>query len=230
VSAKKRASKQTTVLVADDHAVVRCGLRSLLATDPTFRIIGEATNGSETLRIAEKLRPETVVMDISMPGVNGLDVTRKLRRNSPDVKVVIFTIHFSEDVARECLRAGARAYVLKSDADSELLEALRTVRDDQPFFTPRITEMFNARRSSQEYNPEAMRGLSGEIPLERLTMIEPKVVALLCEGMTSNEVASRLGLATRTIECQRGHIMKKLQITVFCDLIRYAIRHGIVSG
>lgn len=226
----KRVNKPTTVLLADDHSVVRRGLRLLLATDPTIRIIGEVADGLDALRIADKLRPEIIVMDISMPGVNGLDVTRKLRRDAPDVKVVIFTIHFSEEVARECLRAGARAYVLKSDAESELLEALRAVRDNQPFFTPRITEMFNACGGSRQYNPDAPRALAGEIPLERLTMTELKVLALLCEGMTSNQVASRLGLATRTVESQRGHIMKKLQITAFSDLVRYAIRHGIVLG
>jgi DNA-binding NarL/FixJ family response regulator len=227
---KKNAIRQVRVLIADDHPVARRGLRALLKTDPAFRIVGEAADGAESLRLVERLRPDIVVMDISMPGLNGLDVTRKLRRDAPAVKVIIFTIHFSEEVARECLRAGARAYVLKSDPDSDILEALRAVRGDRPFFTPRITELFSAPKSTQTYNPDEPRSPDGKIPLERLTLSEQKVLALVCKGMSNKEVASHLGLSTRTIEFHRNNIMSKLQITAFSDLVRYAVRHGIVPA
>jgi DNA-binding NarL/FixJ family response regulator len=216
------------VVLADDHPIARRGLRTLLESDPTFRIVGEATDGIEALRLVEELNPGIAVVDISMPGQNGLDVTRKLRRVAPDVKVIILTMHFSEEVARECLRAGARAYVSKSDADEELLEALRAVRDDRPFLTSRITEMFSFYKGRQQCNPHAPRGLDGEIPLERLTMTEREILTLLCEGMTNAEVASKIASSTRTIELHRSNIMEKLQMTAFSDLVRYAVRHGIV--
>jgi len=144
------------------------------------------------------------------------------------VKVIILTMHFSEYVARECLRAGARAYVSKSDADEELLEALRAVRDDRPFFTSRITEMFGTYKCAQQCNPDAPRGPDGEIPIERLSLIEREILTLLCDGMTSSEVATKIGSSTRAVEQRRSLIMEKLQMTAFSDLVRYAIRQGIV--
>lgn len=226
----KSSIRPVKVLVADDHAVARRGLRALLETDPSFRVVGEASNGKEALRLVEKLKPGIAILDISMPEQNGLDVTRKLRREAPDVKVVILTMHFSEDVARECLRAGARAYVLKSDADEQLLEAVRAVRDDRPFLTPRITEMFNAYKGTQQCNPDAPRRLDGEIPLERLTTLEREILTLLCDGMSNIEVASQIAISTRAVELHRSQIMEKLQTTAFSDLVRYAVRHGIVPA
>jgi DNA-binding NarL/FixJ family response regulator len=225
---KKSSIERVKVLLADDHPVARRGLRMLLATDPTFSIVGEASDGKEALRLVEELNPAIAVVDISMPLQNGLDVTRKLRREAPDVKVIILTMHFSEDVARECLRAGARAYVSKCDSDEELLEALRAVRDDRPFLTSRVTEIFNTYKGTQQCNPDAPRGPDGEIPLERLTMIEREILALLCEGMTNMEVASQIGSSTRAVELRRRLIMEKLQITAFSDLVRYGIRHAVV--
>jgi len=224
----KSSTHPVKVLLADDHPIARRGLRTLLESDPTFRIVGEATDGREALRLVEELKPAIAVVDISMPGQNGLDVTRKLRREAPDVKVIILTMHFSEYVARECLRAGARAYVSKSDADEELLEALRAVRDDRPFFTSRITEMFGTYKCAQQCNPDAPRGPDGEIPIERLSLIEREILTLLCDGMTSSEVATKIGSSTRAVEQRRSLIMEKLQMTAFSDLVRYAIRQGIV--
>lgn len=225
----KSSIRPVKVLLADDHPVARRGLRTLLEADPTFRIVGEASNGNEALRLAEELKPAIAVVDISMPELNGLDLSRRLRWEAPDVKVVILTMHFSEDVARECLRAGARAYVLKSDADEELLEALRAVRDDRPFLTSRITEMFATYKGARQCNPDAPRGPDGEIPIERLTMIEQEILTLLCEGMNNTEVASQIGSSTRAIELRRKLIMEKLQVTAFSNLVRYAIRHGMVQ-
>jgi two-component system response regulator NreC len=226
--AKRTSSRPVKVLLADDHPVVRRGLHTLLASDQGFRVVGEASDGAETLRLVEELKPEIVVLDISMPEYNGLDVTRKLRRESPDVKVVVLTMHFAEEVARECLRAGARAYVLKSDADEDLLEAVRAVRDDRPFFTPRIKDIFYLGPTA--CSPSAPRGPDGEIPLERLTQRELEIVKMLCEGLSNKEVASHVGISTRTVESHRNNIMHKLQITAFSDLVRYAVRHKVVPA
>lgn len=225
---KRLATRPVKVLLADDHPVVRRGLSALLNADPGFRVVGEAADGAETLRLVDELSPEIVVLDISMPEHNGLDVTRKLRRERPEVKVIVLTMHFAEEVARECLRAGARAYVLKSDADEDLLEAVRAVRDDRPFFTPRIKEMFYL--GPLPCNPVAPRGADGEIPIERLTHREQEIVKMLCEGLSNKEVASQVGISTRTVESHRNNIMHKLQIGAFSDLVRYAIRHKVIPA
>lgn len=216
------------VLLADDHPVVRHGLHSLLDADEGFRVVGEASDGLETVEKVLKLKPEILVLDISMPELNGLDVTRRLRREAPDVKVIILTMHFAEEVARECLRAGARGYVLKSDADEDLLEAVRAVRDDRPFFTPRIKDMFYL--GARACTPTAPRGLDGEVPIERLTQRELEVVKMLCEGLSNKEVASKVGISTRTVESHRNNIMHKLQVSAFSDLVRYAVRHKVVPA
>jgi DNA-binding NarL/FixJ family response regulator len=229
---KKRAVRQAPVgvLIADDHPVTRRGIREILKTDPTFRVVGEADDGKETLRLVKILRPELAVLDISMPKPNGIDLTRQLRRETTEVKVVILSIHFSKEVARECLRAGARAYVLKSDPDEQVLAALRAVRDDQPFLTPRIAELFETNKPLEDCDADAPRGLDGEIPPERLTQREQQILKMLCEGRSSSEVASEIGISTRTIESQRGEIKEKLRLTTFSSLVRYAIRHGIVPA
>ncbi len=227
-ASKRTGARPVKVLLADDHPVVRRGLNALLEADTGFRVVGEASDGAETLRLVDELKPEIVVLDISMPEYNGLDVTRKLRRESPDVKVVVLTMHFAEEVARECLRAGARAYVLKSDADEDLLEAVRAVRDDRPFFTPRIKDMFYL--GPRSCMPNAPRDAQGEVPLERLTQREQEVVKMLCEGLSNKEVASQVGISTRTVESHRNNIMHKLQIGSFSDLVRYAVRHKVVSA
>jgi|HubBroStandDraft_6_1064221.scaffolds.fasta_scaffold51505_2 DNA-binding NarL/FixJ family response regulator len=227
-ASKRTGTRPVKVLLADDHPVVRRGLSALLAADNGFRVVGEAADGAETLRLVDELKPEIVVLDISMPEYNGLDVTRKLRRESPDVKVVVLTMHFAEEVARECLRAGARAYVLKSDADEDLLEAVRAVRDDRPFFTPRIKDMFYL--GPRSCAPGAPRDAQGEIPIERLTQREQEIVKMLCEGLSNKEVASQVGISTRTVESHRNNIMHKLQIGAFSDLVRYAVRHKVVSA
>ena len=225
---RRASARPVKVLLADDHPVVRRGLSALLAADDGFRVVGEASDGAETLRLVDQLKPEIVVLDISMPELNGLDVTRKLRRDDPDVKVIVLTMHFAEEVARECLRAGARAYVLKSDADEELLEAVRAVRDDRPFFTPRIKDMFYL--GARSGLPSAPRDEHGEIPVERLTQREQEIVKMLCEGLSNKEVASQVGISTRTVESHRNNIMHKLQLAAFSDLVRYAVRHNVVSA
>jgi DNA-binding NarL/FixJ family response regulator len=216
------------VLISDDHAVVRRGVRALVETDPSLVVVGEASTGTETVEQVHKLKPEIVVLDISLPEKNGLDVTRQLRRESPETKIVILTMHFAEEVARECLRAGARAYVVKSDSNDDVLSAVRAARDERAFFTPQIKDLYYT--GYMDCVPNAPPGADGEIPIDRLTPREREVVKLLCEGMSNKEVAYSVGISTRTVESHRNNVMRKLNLDAFSQLIRYAVRHGVVNA
>jgi len=216
------------VVIADDHAIVRRGVRSMIAEDENFEIVGEATSGEETLALVKELRPDIVVLDISMPGQNGLDVTRKLRRAGADVRILILTMHLNEEVARECLRAGARAYLVKTDDAQDVLAALRAVREERVFFTPQIEDLDYT--GYMECRPNAPADKNGEPPIERLTPREVEVVKMLCEGLSNKEVASSVGISTRTVESHRNNVMRKLNFQAFSQLVRYAVRRGVVAG
>jgi DNA-binding NarL/FixJ family response regulator len=215
------------ILLADDHPVVRRGVRAILEGEPTFEIVGEASSGPETMEKVRELDPLIVILDISMPTLNGLDVTRQLKREAPDVRVLILTMHFAEEVARECLRAGARAYLLKTDTDSDLVAAVRAVRDEKPFLTPQIKDMYY--NGYMECTPAAPADANGEVPLTRLTSREREVVKMLCEGMSNKEVAGIVGISTRTVESHRTNIMHKLNLVAFSDMVKYAVRHHVVA-
>jgi len=221
------APQATKIYLSDDHPVVRRGLRALVESDPSFCIVGESSNGRETIAQVKELKPDILVLDISMPELNGLDVTRILRREAPEVSVIILTMHFAEEVARECLRAGARAYVLKSDADTDLVAALRAVRAHKPFFTPQVADIFY--NGYLDCNPNAPLGPDGEIPVSRLTPREIEIVKMLCEGMSNKEVAVKVGISTRTVESHRNNVMRKLRLGAFSGLVRYSVRHGLVN-
>ncbi len=220
------AQPAARVLISDDHAIVRRGVRAMIESDESFTVVGEAATGLETLDQVKQLKPDILVLDISMPEQNGLDVTRKLRRDAPDVKILILTMHFAEEVARECLRAGARAYVVKSDSNEEVIAAVRAVRDERAFFTPQIKDLYYS--GYMDCVPNAPAGPDGDLPLARLTPREREVVKMLCEGLSNKEVASAVGISTRTIESHRNNVMRKLNLAAFSDLVRYAVRHGVV--
>jgi DNA-binding NarL/FixJ family response regulator len=224
---KSLATEPVKILLADDHPVVRRGMRALLQAEPGFSVVGEASDGAETLRLVEALTPEIVLLDISLPDRNGLDVARQLRREAPEVKVVVLSMHCAEEIERQCLHAGARAYVLKSDDDDQLLDALRAVRDDRPFFTTRITRIFETYTGPLPSDPDAPFGRDRKIPLERLTQREVEIVKMLCRGMKSKQIAAQLAISTRTVESHRSNITRKLQVTSLSDLARYAHRTGI---
>jgi two-component system, NarL family, nitrate/nitrite response regulator NarL len=224
-AAKEAATRPVTVVLADDHPLACRGMRELIETEPGFRVVGEAADGAEALRLVEKLKPEIAVLDISMPELNGLDVARKLRRTAPDVKVIILTMHFAQEVALECLHAGARAFVLKSDTGEDLLEAMRTVRDGQLYFTPRILDFLNLDGAPSPGEAAPQEGSA--MLLERLTPREVEVTKLLCAGMSSRQIASQIAASTRTVECHRRSIQRKLHTKSLSELVRLAIRAGI---
>jgi len=204
--------KSYRVLVADDHPVVRHGVRVLLESQPGVQVCGEASTGMEAVDYVKKEKPDLLVLDLTLPDMNGLEVMRAIRDESPSTDVLVLTMHSSEELAQEVLRCGALGYVLKSDADTEFLAALDNVRHRQPFFTNRLT----------------ISMANGALPNSSLTPREVQVVQLLAEGRSNKEVASTLGVSTRTIDSHRNHIMHKMKFASFVELIRFAIHTNLI--
>ena len=212
------------ILIADDHELIRRGVRDLLAEREGWRVVAEAANGREAVERARELEPEIAVLDFSMPEMNGPEAAAAIAKVSPGTGVIVLTMHDSEEMIRTVLRSGARGFVLKSDADVDLVRAIEAVAEGRQFFTQRVADLI-------------LRGyLTGsgssrsEIAEEHLTARESEVLELLASGMTSREVASRLRISTRTAEAHRTHINRKLRFGSTADLVRYALRHGIVAA
>ncbi len=198
---------RTRILIADDHEVVRKGVRSILESEPGLEVVAEASNGREVVERATATKPDVVVLDIGMPELNGLEATRHLLKASPKSEVLILTVYETEELIREVLRAGARGYVLKSDAGRLLLSAVETVSAHKPFFT-----------SHQKQ------------PATPFTPREREVLQLLAEGRTNKEVAAVLGIGLKTVETHRMNLMAKLGVHSVVELVHYAIRNGIVAA
>jgi DNA-binding NarL/FixJ family response regulator len=210
------------ILVVDDHAVVRRGLRALLNTQPGWEIVGEAEDGPAAVNAARALRPDIVVLDISLPGLNGLEATSRILKESPESEVVILTMHSSEELAGQVIKAGAKGYVVKSDADQSLVTAVETVSRHETFLSPLVAEfVLDAQRRG-----EATGGVG---TLSQLTPREAEVLRLVAEAMSTKEIASQLEISVKTVEAHRTNIMRKLRIKSMSELVRYAIRHGIVQ-
>ncbi len=212
------------ILIADDHEVVRRGVRTLLESQPGWVVSGEAATGREATEKVTQLKPDIVILDISMPDLNGLEATRHIVRNSPKTKVLLLTIHESERVMAEMLEAGALGYVLKSDAAESLVAAVRALRQGKPFFTCRMSEMV-----LKGYLKRGTR--NGEVAMtpRDLSPRERAVVQLLVEGKRNKEIASALGISVRTAESHRANIMRKLELHSVTELVRYAIHNKIVE-
>lgn len=210
------------ILIADDHDVVRKGLRMLIEEHPGWEVCGEARSGREAVEQSIQLTPDVAVIDVSMPDLNGLEATRQIRKSCPKTEVLVITHHDSDEMAGAVLDAGARGYVLKSDSDKDLVHAVEALSHHKPFFTARVTEIFLANRGSTVTDPvECMRN--------RLTLREREILQLLAEGKTAKEVASILGIATKTSDTHRTNIMRKLDVHSVAELVRYAIRNKIVE-
>jgi DNA-binding NarL/FixJ family response regulator len=214
------------VIVVDDHPVVRRGLRAILETQRDIEVYGEASDGLSAVELVKKGKPNLVLLDLTMPEMNGLEVTAAVRECSPDTEVLVLSMHFSEELAREVLRSGALGYMLKSDADDELLEAIDRVRRHQPFFTSKLASAM--AQNFLDGPPEGGVDADGQ-PASPLTDRELQVVQLLAEGKSNKEVAGALGVSTRTVESHRNHIMRKMNFTSFSELIRFAIRSNLVA-
>ena len=205
--------------------MVRRGIRAMLETQPGIQVSWEASNGVEALECIKKEKPDLVVLDLTMPEMNGLEVVRSIRDDSPTTDILVLTMHFSEELAREVLNCGALAYVLKSDADTDLLVAVDHVRHHQPYFTSQLTMSM-----SQNFIQSPNVAAESLIPGAPLTAREVEVVQLLAEGRSNKEVASQLSVSTRTVESHRNHIMRKMNFTSFSELVRFAVRNHLVDA
>jgi DNA-binding NarL/FixJ family response regulator len=213
------------ILVVDDHAVVRRGVRALLEGHPGWEVCGEAGTGREAVEKAGRLKPDIVVLDLSLPELNGLEATRQILRESPRTEVLVLTMHHSEELAQQVLQAGARGYILKSDAGESLVAAVETLVRREPFLTPRLTELVLERYVR---GPGGREGDSdGGIVL---TPREREVVLLVAEGSSSKAIASALGISVKTVETHRTNVMRKLRLRSVSELVRYAIRNGLVEA
>jgi len=211
------------ILVVDDHAVVRRGVRSLLESHEGWEVCGEATTGRDAVAQSLRLRPDVVVMDLSLPELNGLDATRQILKDSPRTEILVLTMHHSEELARDVLQAGARGYVLKSDADESLIAAVESLRQHKPFLASRVTEFVlddYLRRTDTR---------DDRVAHDAVTAREREIIQLLAEGKSNKEAASTLGISVKTIEAHRANIMRKLRLHSVSDLVRYAIRNKIAQ-
>jgi DNA-binding NarL/FixJ family response regulator len=214
------------IMLVDDHDLTRAGLRYLLEKQKDWTVCGEASNGRMAVEMAEKLRPDFAILDMSMPELNGLEATRQILQKQPQMKILIYTMHETERIIIDVLDAGARGVVLKSDAGENMVAAVESIAKGRRFFTSRVAETvvesYLAKRSA------------GGDPAERgqtqLTSREREVVQLLAEGKSNKEIADRLDISTRTVEGHRSEVMKKLKLGSLAELIRYAIRSGMIQA
>lgn len=212
------------VLLADDHALMRRGIRDLLEGDKEIEVVGEAADGREATQLTQKLKPDVLIMDLTMPELNGLDAIRHIRKDCPEVELLVFSMHDSEELIREVFSAGARGYVLKSDAALYLIDAVRSLAEGKPFFTPRISEAILHTLTAGGSQPQAEPSASGP-----LSSREREILQLLAENKSNKEIATRLGISVRTVETHRRSVMQKLNANSIVELVHYAIRNGIVQ-
>jgi DNA-binding NarL/FixJ family response regulator len=213
------------ILVADDHHVVRTGLRALLESKSGWRVCAEAANGREAVEKASALKPDVAVLDIGMPLLNGVEATRQIHKLSPQTEVLILTMHDSDVLVQEVLEAGARGYILKDDADRNLLAAVDALRRHKPFLSSRVSDVASKTRPAAGDGPVRERSFRS-----RLTPREREILQLLAEGKTNKEVAGLLGISVKTAETHRANIMLKLDFHSVTDLVRYAVRNKIIQG
>ena len=211
-----------TILLADDHSIVRQGLRALLEVEPDFCIVGEAADGLEVTQLIEYLQPDVLVLDLMMPGLDGLEVTRRVNQRSPQTRVIILSMYGNEAYVVEVLRNGAAGYVLKKSTADELVRALRAVVAGQRYLSPPLSE-----QTIETYMQKADESTQDLYDL--LTTREREVLYLVAEGHTNAEIAARLFISPRTVEMHRANLMRKLDLRSQADLIRYALRRGIGS-
>ena len=210
--------KKIRILLADDHAVVRQGFRMILAGQSDMEIVGEAGNGREAVELAEKLLPDVIVMDVTMPELNGIEATRRLQTSAPHSRVLALSMHKDSVYVREILRAGARGYLLKDAIDSDLLAAVRAVSRGEGYLSPVISDAVLSDYRKHVTNP-----------LDLLSSREREVLQMIAEGKTNKEIATILNLSVYTVDAHRGRIMEKLNLHSTTELVKFAIRNGLTE-
>jgi two-component system response regulator NreC len=211
------------ILLADDHTVMRGGLRLLLERQANLQVVGEASDGREAVELAASEQPDVVVMDIAMPHLNGVEATRQIVSRNPDIAVVILSMHSDESYVIRSLKAGARAYLLKDSAEADLISAIHAITDGKSFFSPAVSRIL------KEDYVHQLNEMGAEDSYELLTNREREVLQLVAEGKSNKEVANMLNLSLYTVETHRTHILQKLNLHSVPELILYAVRKGIIS-
>jgi DNA-binding NarL/FixJ family response regulator len=214
-----------SILVADDHDIFRRGLKDLLAAHPGWEVVGEAKTGREAVALAEQLQPEIVVMDISMPDLNGLEASHRIHKAFPKIGILILTLHFSDRLLTNIIEAGARAYIIKSDAVRDVISAVEALTTKRTFFTAAAADILLRGLSKDRSVPEPQLRVRS-----RLTSREREIVQLLAEGKSSKEVAVTLGISVKTAETHRMNIMRKLEIHSVSEVVRYAVKNQIIEA
>jgi DNA-binding NarL/FixJ family response regulator len=210
--------KRIRILLADDHAVVRQGFKMILGAQPDMEIVGEAGNGREALELAATLKPDIVVMDVAMPELNGIEATRRMAANAPHARVLALSMHKDSVYVRETLRAGARGYLLKDSVAADLVLAVRAVAGGEGYISPSVSNAL-----LDDYRKNVTN------PIDLLTSREREVLQMLAEGKTNKEIAAVLNLSVYTVEAHRGRIMEKLNLHSINELVRFAVRNGLVD-
>ncbi|MGE5620057.1 MAG: response regulator [Sphingomonadaceae bacterium] len=211
------------LLLVDDHAVLRAGLRTLLNAEPDMEVVGEASDGKQAIDRIATLQPDVVLMDITMPEMNGLDATRRIRKLYPDVRVLVLTMHDSEEYLLQTLQAGGSGYVPKKAADTDLITAIRLVHAGENF-------LYQVAGGRLPQDPaEQTRPDQGTESPDRLTERERQVLKLMAEGYTNQEIAGRLVISVKTVETHRANIMEKLGVRTRAELVRYALSRGMLE-
>jgi DNA-binding NarL/FixJ family response regulator len=211
------------ILIADDHEAVREGIRALMGREANFEVCGEAHNGRQAVELATKAKPDVVVLDITMPELDGLQVIRQIKRAQPHTEVVVYSAHSSEEIIEEVFAAGAKSYIGKGDSSRHLMAAIASVAKHKPFFTSEISEILFAKYLSPGLKKTA------NPPEEKLTSREREIVRLLAQSSSNKDIANTLGISVRTAETHRASLMRKLGIHSIAGLVRYAIRNHIIE-
>jgi two-component system, NarL family, response regulator NreC len=212
------SSKKTRILLADDHAVVRNGFRMILSSQEDLEVVGEAANGREAVDTAQSLQPDVIVMDVTMPELNGIEATRRICEANPKTRVLALSMHKDAVYVREILRAGAKGYLLKDSGETDLLHAVRAVARGEGFLSPAIADAV-----LNDYRKHVTN------PLDLLTSREREVLQWIAEGKTNKEIANALNLSVYTVEAHRGRVMEKLNLHSTGELVRFAVRNGVID-
>ncbi|MBI3585634.1 MAG: response regulator transcription factor [Ignavibacteriales bacterium] len=213
------------ILLADDHALIRSGITTLLQGSADFFVIGEAKDGVEAIQKAKELNPDVIVIDLSMPKLSGIEATKIIKKKHPHIRVLVLTMHENEEYVYQILKSGASGYVLKSAGKEELSSAIRSVARGEKFFSPRVSQIMTEgylRRAEED----EVKGRQDDVPLTRR---EKEILALVANGLTNQQIADQLYISPRTVDTHRTNIMQKLDIHDVVNLVRYAIDHGVTT-